>query len=721
MSTLSGFTYGLIKNVVISPTGSMIAAACDDGTVQMWTMPDAMKGKPPCRILRAPSKGAAANVAFSPGGEFFAFSAEPNSLSIVPMKTMTPMVLEGINGVTDFLRFTQLSYGDDELYCPRLLASSFDDGSVTAFQIEGNQWKQRFQVRQGLGRARSRILTVGEDAAEHFIIVSRMAALFKVDIVTGEVAGQFPDIPVCEEVTVVAGNPKHVEVFFIGNASGDAALVDSDRMTIMSNTNIGAAVSQAVWDSEGDRVFVMDSAGFVHIFGISNSAVKGDCPRTSLFEFSELGRNEIGLCDEKGNPLQGTQIDIRDLSLPVKVLQSAFLRSCAAEIAVIQKMSEVESTAQEDSSADVSIAPPLHIPLTIDMPSNPCGPNAVFESDSLEEGEEDNLDLRIVSDDENWNLDPQTGEDDPVFFKTVGSSESRYGKWPEWSTAIIYEETSYLPQVGDDVFFIKQAYSKMIEDEGIEAEVPTFEKPARCTITDITLSEVGMNISLVVRSNELNVVFPVPEPVPFIILIPRYKAAIEALTRLKVGDRVMVPYEDDDTIRGYRGAVSRINPDALERPFESIAVKWDSGDETSISPWEIYEVNDTKVRGPTSTVSPVAEVAAISVVDTFISNPQNSRFVSLKSVPRKLIPSIVLPMSLTLFRERLENVWYRTTRAMGADLGLLIHVASVMYGEKSEEAAAVTSMVDALTANLEKIIKQVSSKRKGRKPEENKV
>ena len=127
--SLSGFTCDVIHSAIFSPSGAMIAAACEDGTVPLWTTKDAIQGKPPCRVLRSVTKKSVAWVAFSPGGEFLSFSTDPSNVTVVPMKTMILSTLEFHQALVDFLQFSSCFYGIGE-YGPRLLTVSYEEGIV---------------------------------------------------------------------------------------------------------------------------------------------------------------------------------------------------------------------------------------------------------------------------------------------------------------------------------------------------------------------------------------------------------------------------------------------------------------------------------------------------------------------------------------------------------------------------------------------------------------
>ena len=57
-AVLSGFTDDVIHYAAFSPSGSMIAAACEDKKIQIWTLIDALQGKGPCRTIQTHGGGA---------------------------------------------------------------------------------------------------------------------------------------------------------------------------------------------------------------------------------------------------------------------------------------------------------------------------------------------------------------------------------------------------------------------------------------------------------------------------------------------------------------------------------------------------------------------------------------------------------------------------------------------------------------------------------------
>jgi WD40 repeat protein len=72
LAVLRGFTTFAVNRAAFWAPGSLVGAACADGTVAIWATRDAVNSLPPLRVLES-TDGSAAYISFSPGGEFVAF------------------------------------------------------------------------------------------------------------------------------------------------------------------------------------------------------------------------------------------------------------------------------------------------------------------------------------------------------------------------------------------------------------------------------------------------------------------------------------------------------------------------------------------------------------------------------------------------------------------------------------------------------------------------
>lgn len=718
ISVLANFSYDVVHSAIFSPSGSMIAAACEDGTVPLWTTPDAIQGKPPCRILRSPGKGPVAWVTFSPGGEFLAYSSEPSHVTVVPLKTMTQTILDLHQSLVDIVLFTHGFFGNGE-YGPRLLTVSGEDGAVACWQMESGSWKTKYTIKHGVGRQKSKILKVVPDMNEHVFLLSRTNHLYACDMLTGETLGHFPEVPICEDVTCIAAHPFRPEIFFIGNTSGDAALVDTNKLEVISSiAHAMGTLNEACWSQDGSAVYAADNEGNVGIFRITPT--KGDrkpVKDIELFEGHEFGYKENYLCDKKGNKLvpQPVPIDIRSLELPINMLQSTFLRDCANELALVQRIITNDHPEPVAPENHVDIAPPTHIPVTIDIINNPRGPNVVFEEETIQEEEDGDLNIEIESTSDEWDLDAGLAgdDDDNDFTMMEQSSEQIPGKWPAWQTAIVADELFYLPQVGDEVVIAADAYAKVGEEHNCPLpDDRTFNAgPARGTITEMASHEAGILLTIQVKGSNVNVVYPVPGPSSrFLDTVTRFRSVSESISRFSPQARVSVARLEGAGVKIQRGVIAKVAKDIAEHPHNSVTVRWDgSGNESTISPWDAFSVGRKRIYATLPQLTPAVEKTALSVIDS--AGGKEPAIVSLKKLDEEAVDRITYPMSLVLIRERVKGGWYRSSKALIYDVEKLNSVVEEVFGKESPVTENTKSAVQHMITSINKASKSSSKKK----------
>jgi len=728
LSILSGFTFDIIHYAVFSPTGSMIAAACEDGTVPLWTLADALVGKPPCRTLRSPAKGPVAWVSFSPGGEFLVYSSEPSIVTVVPLKSMTQNILEHHQSLVDTVCFSKNFYGISGEVGPKLLTVSNEEGAAVIWQMEAGKWKVLHSFKHMTsGRRVSKITRVAWDNNEHLIVVARTHSISIYDSINGELIGQLPDIPVCEECKCIVASPTHQSLFFIANSSGDVAVVDIHSLEILAKTNVShsAGFIDAVWSPDGQYIYASDTTGAVTSFKccFTKSNEPAVTKIVEIFEKCEInkGNDSHLLCDSKGSIYkpQPPRIEIRSMDLEIKILQPMLLRDCATELLLIQRLiSSDHPQTTNGNTAPVIAGPPQHIPLTNDIPLNPKGPDLIFDDDQIEENNEQSLSLHIESDSDTWDFDGnKQNSEESVFYAGLvqGTDRQTNDSWPLWMTAVTCEENTYMPQKGDEVMFLRSAYVHLIEEEKLNesiTELPNHDT-TRCSVNDIEPIAGGVRILLSHSISTFSVVFPIPEKVAYLVPLYKYRAAINSLSKLGKGAKIVVPFvEENGKVVPYQGIVESVNKNSEENPFESIAVKWNHNEETFISPWEIFSINGRKMSQQEKNIPTMVIRAAITIIESSLVDEKYKFIHNLSNLLPEEREKVTFPISLNIIKERLESFWYHTIPAILSDLDLLLKMTEDIFGKESENAKISQKIIEQISDNIDEAKKASPSAKK---------
>lgn len=758
-ATLADFTNDIVHFAVFSPSGSMIAGACEDGSIPMWITCDAFQSSAPCRVIPTIGKRPAAWVAFSPGGEFLSYTCEPSEVVVVALKTMTAYSLElhsSLVGLTSFFSSYYISGTD---FAPRLITASNEEGTAAIWEMENYQYKPKYTFKQTGSARRSKIQCLAWDADEHLLVLAKSNGVFVFDMITGESLHTLPHSSAFDDCACIAANPVYREVFFFGNSSGFVAIADVSRNEILTEMKCGDDIRflDAVWSKDGQWVFACDNAGSIstfYTFG-HDDVIRKTLPSFTLTELftDEKNPNLFVDHDDKPLPIQPRKYDIRNLNLSLMTLQTPYLRNCAIELALIQKITAPDRQVMTTPTSNTIGPPPLHIRITTEYPVNPRGNELLTENGDEEEEEEEDtneadgngviikrkrskpkrengISTKIVSDTDDWMFvdkdefdesfkENQKIDDNEEFeFETTPlllSEDIPSGFWPNYACTIACDDNMFIPQVGDEVVFIWSAYQKLLsEDEKASFKLPEI---SRCTIQEYRCTEFGMELKLSTPATTgwVTVDFPIPEEVTFLIPLNKFKFAKRIGKTLNVNDKVVVPFvSEDGDITPYHGTIQSINPKWKNSPFESIVVDWGNGEPTNISPWEIAMHNGREIKYvDTSVRIDGVEKGMIGALNAIIADQRYTLFQHCPNPEtfadyNKFVTS---PMSLQFILERLENGYYRTIDSISADIQLL-YTNSVLYNDSNSH---ITTQAKELQSNLKRTLdglaKQFKDKR----------
>lgn len=523
ISTLVDFTTNIVHSAIFSPSGSMIAAACEDGTIPLWVTCDALQGSNPCRVITTIGKGPAAWVAFSPGGEFLSYSCEPSLVVVIALKTMTIIPLELHSSLVGFTTFTSSYFisGSANEYAPHLITASNEEGVAYVWEMENFKYEKKFQFKQtGAARRPTKIHQLSLDADEHLLVLAKSNGVYICDTYNGETYGKLPDNPAFDDCTCIAPNPVYREVFFFGNSSGFVAIADIKRNEILTDMKCAEDTGflDAVWSKDGRWIYACDSLGSISTFCTfgPNDSLRKSSPDFFIGEFYEDEKNPGIFVDREGNKLkkekQPRKHDIRNMNLRLMTLQAPALKNCAIELNLIQKMTAPDRQAISTSTSNTIGPPPLHIHISIEYPVNPRGGSIVSENEtevseyndsSNEDEEKDSKEEEENNEGENLSIKKkkkikkkkiaahfESDADDYIFIDSEQNKEEEFeieekksiilsddiprGFWPDHVCAIACDDTFFIPQVGDEVVLIWSAYMKYLsstqEDSDDEKE-----------------------------------------------------------------------------------------------------------------------------------------------------------------------------------------------------------------------------------------------------------
>ena len=731
LSMLGGSTEP-VNHAVFSPTGSVIAAGSEDGCIALWMTKDAVCGRAPMQIVRVPERKPVLWLSYSPGSEFLSYACGAPHAVVMSMKKRTRFELEGSQGQVDQVRFAKSHVCVNGTVGPRLLTVSYEDGAAGVWHVDGGVWKLVSLFKQtGQGRRSAKLYKAALDQDEQILVMAKTNGVYVCDTMNGKAIEQIHGSALAfENCTVVVGHPVRKEIFLLANVSGAICLIDTSKLCVVPGSERkfedGRQFVDAVWSRDGEYVFITDQVGFITVF--KSGDMSNRCVQLDLMTSTEKGiESEFYYCDRKGNRLepQPVHLDLRRMNLALNMTQSPVLRDYAVELELIRELHRPDQTmvvAPEQRRID---PPPLHIRLSNEYPVNPHGRthlNLVGDTGPAKEEEP----FRIVSETDDWNLsefdiDQVDDVQEPPGY--LCSSDIPAGYWPEWVTAVSCDDSIFVPQVGEEVMFSKRGYDKMLKERGITEDLTKLAKldeNERLSICFVDTCDVGARLTVQVmkdrdKKERFDIVCRVPETVPFMVPMMKYRASTEMMQNLRDGASVTIFRPGEGGIlKPCYGTVQSIRPNWTMDPFECITISWSGSEESSnVCPWELASVNGTPVPAGDISRFILVQEQVRDEVDKVITNPKFSQ--AVRCPDPRVIPNlpekIHMPMSAMMIRERLDGGWYRTFLGIMGDIRLLSNNVNTLseIGDTPQETAREVCL--ALKAILESWFKRLKEQR----------
>jgi WD40 repeat protein len=730
LAVLAGFTANIIHYACFSPTGSMIAAACEDGSIPLWITADALKNSPPVKVLWTPHKLAAAWVTFSPGGEFLAFSSEQCHVTVVALKTLTQYNLEAFSGLVENLRFMSEYFTTGSDVGLRLIGSAPEDGGLLIWGAEAGSWPQKFVFKNvgPPGRRPTKLSGWGLDQNEHLLVLCKTHGTYVCDAVTGEVLGEMPKGGAFENCHCVAPNPVFPAIFFFGNHSGMVAIADIVERVVLAEMKCAdeAEFLDAFWSADGEWIFAADDSGAITSFRAFAAndpqrelAAYVSCELFDSAQFPIHAGAARHFCDGTGKRVgfQPPARDLRLLQLPLDVLQQPLLCACATELRLIQKFSAGVAPATMSVSPSGTVAPPpLHIRITVEGPVSPHGGSEESTGDDAGDGAADAA-VQFVSDSDDWKFSDGSGgeieDPDPGFFSdalmALTSNDVPAGLWPIWRAVVVWDDRFYFPQVGDAVTIIWPAYSIAIKHSGIPDPGPHNGELSEGVIRAISIEGGYLSVSVSMADDrKVGVMFRLPEEIEWLVPTKRIERAVKIAKTIKPGDMLTVLRLHENW------AVECLQYRTVEvvkgKGYQAIHATNSEGFVVRLSPWSIGAINGLVCWAPEPALKINKNRSEFAkALSSVIGNADNAECVHVFGLDNpEFVAQLDWPMSLTMIKDRMEAGYYRSIEAIEADI-------KVLYRNRVLYHRGDTAIVEQTRALRDRLIHALRSSAPNRK------
>ena len=299
------------------------------------------------------------------------------------------------------------------------------------------------------------------------------------------------------------------------------------------------------------------------------------------------------------------------------------------------------------------------------------------------------------TDDENYDESyAENSEDEDIQDETSLSSEyesfseeesssgaivlSQEDTLPEWTFSNTRVFHTYIPQIGENIVYIKKGHLEYKKACSYMHYMPPYEiqkkmpNVASAYIVDVQFYVSHLILTLQFCNFEGSVSYPLPESPPFLTTKYEFDESIKYCSTLKQGDIIKVVFQDGDEAKEFEAILKKIKPNFEKDPWGSIIIQLiDDSSICYLEPWEVIRPNrtDSQLQCKMNDLMNDLKTQLIKIM----RKPENKNLVEIREpkTQKILVRNSHQPMDLKLINERLTNHWYTTPDSILNDINIL--------------------------------------------------
>ena len=303
-----------IHMIKFSPCGKYLAAACQNGFVQVYKVDDIINNKNPKPFIKieTQTKESAAWLDFSPGSEFIAFSADPNSLSIYSFSKNCMISLEGHTNLPEFLSFSKKS-------CKYLISLSSKEKQIRIWKAAESKWETEIILtgKNLQSNINAKFLKCFWNCDESRIVAISSHAIYVWETNKYELLLTISHELYTNQCSTLSVNPKNPKYVFVSCVSGVSAIwnIFTGKLVKILQENEFTKITESRWSPDGQSIVAADAAAGITIFNTNKRSFE------TLEQFfpkeTDNVYDETQIYDSKGVPLlpQPKILKLEDLKL----------------------------------------------------------------------------------------------------------------------------------------------------------------------------------------------------------------------------------------------------------------------------------------------------------------------------------------------------------------------------------------------------------------------
>ena len=280
ISTLTNFTTSDIHYSIFSPNGQKIASACEDGTMCIWNLEDALQQKPPYYSIKSHELKPVVWLAFSPGSDFLAYVSEPNRVNVISLSVNKTYDLRLHTGKVTYVAFSKRLYPTIHGMAPKLLTYSDEEGSVSIWSLINTSFVPIQVYKPPSSGKKHKIQSLAWDIEDHIVVIVRNSGVLIFDSINGDVIQELPEIQEIAGCYLVAANPKHPNIFSFVTTNGIFSVWDIHELELLATSSQSSQVVynemkldylEMKWSPCGKFLLASDKSGRVLIFSFTTN------------------------------------------------------------------------------------------------------------------------------------------------------------------------------------------------------------------------------------------------------------------------------------------------------------------------------------------------------------------------------------------------------------------------------------------------------------------
>ena len=668
-----------IEKISLSPSDKYLAAACDDGICRLYNVNVEIPQieREPFMILSFPGSQKIVSLDFL-NDDIIGYASETGDIIIASITTKSSI---------------STYYGDDSgneirfLKNSNLLVRSFKEKIISVFKASnGNKYDTEIQMQFRDGQKKK--IQTFDMSCDEFILAGITHDEFILwNSSDGTEASIGSELVPGDKYTCISFSTTSPELLFVGTQMGFCYTWNLRRMSVVSKFVFpsGQKITKAVWSPNGKKLAAGGSLGELVVFQLPFGCrcIKEQFMSKEL----NLNSNETKIYDRSKNEVfpQPNIKKLQDFELTVtkQTKRNKTLNTKEWEPMIPQQNSYLCNTTKR--------VPPVTDPISLlPMPvsMSPIKPskssslilNEFSQSSRISSSTSIDLARSNSPIPVNSSLQASPHHSEYDFVDDSSDVQPEPTTLPDWTFWPKQEQHTYIPQIGEEVVYFKQGHRSLYKLFNVEyiktpyEHKPQMPKVAYAKITSIVFAVTHLVITLDfhnIRNFSCDVVYPLPDILPFLIPTHRYKASLQFAATLHEGSIVHIPYIEDTGVVVYEAIIENIKPDFMEYGFECLTVGFtDGGDMSKISPWEVqFNEKEDKVK-PAPNEPDINEVQEAFVPYVAECFDKYKIYDEIRDSGHKdiLFYAQKLPMDLKLFLDRVSNKWYNTIDEMIKDI-----------------------------------------------------